>query len=89
MTIRKSDELPDDVGTVFVTDVPGAAFQLLGRRGPTGELFVGSVIIPPDAEDHSAMSENIRQASPSLEIVSGAEAATLIEEYAKHLEAKQ
>jgi hypothetical protein len=42
--IRPTSELPDDEGVVFVTDVPGAPFQVLGRRGPTGELFVGSII---------------------------------------------
>ncbi len=41
---RSSDELPDDEGTVFVTNVPGASFQIIGRRGPTGELFAGSLM---------------------------------------------
>src|SRR5262249_23989354 len=40
--VRFSHELPDDVGTVFVTAVLGAPFQLLGRRDPAnGELCVG------------------------------------------------
>jgi hypothetical protein len=41
---RSSDELPDDEGTVFVTNVPDAPFQIVGRRGSTGELFVGSLM---------------------------------------------
>jgi hypothetical protein len=44
MTIRYTSELPEEVGTVFVTNVPGAPFQVLGRRGPTRELFVGSLV---------------------------------------------
>jgi hypothetical protein len=39
--VRSTEELPDDVGTVFITNVPGAPFQVMGRRGPTGELFAG------------------------------------------------
>jgi hypothetical protein len=48
MRIRRSSELPDDAGTVFVTMVPGAKFQAMGRRDPaTGELCVGSIIFTP------------------------------------------
>jgi hypothetical protein len=43
--IRRSDELPDDEGVVFVTDVPGSWFQLYGRRA-YGEFFVGGYIVP-------------------------------------------
>jgi hypothetical protein len=43
---RSSSELPDDKGTVFITNVPDAPFQIIGRRGPTGELFVGRLTIP-------------------------------------------
>jgi len=32
---RPSSELPDDEGTVFVTNVPGSSIQALGRRDPT------------------------------------------------------
>jgi hypothetical protein len=44
--VRPSSELADDEGTVFVTNVVGAPFQILGRRGPTGKLFVGRVFTP-------------------------------------------
>jgi hypothetical protein len=27
-----TNELPDDEGVVFVTDIPGSWFQILGRR---------------------------------------------------------
>jgi hypothetical protein len=40
--VRPSSELPDDEGTVFVTHIPGEALSVVGRRGRTGELFVGS-----------------------------------------------
>src|SRR5215470_11539127 len=36
---RSSGELPDNEGTAFATNVPDAPFQIVGRRGPTGELF--------------------------------------------------
>src|SRR5262249_33119420 len=39
--VRYSSELRDDEGRVFVTDVPGSPFQIMGRRDPrTGELCV-------------------------------------------------
>jgi hypothetical protein len=41
--IPRSCDLPDDEGTVFVTAVPGAPFQISGRRAPTGKLHVGKL----------------------------------------------
>ena len=38
--MRTSDQLPDDVGTVFVTDVPGSWIQAYGRRA-YDHLWVG------------------------------------------------
>jgi hypothetical protein len=84
---RSSDELPDNEGTVFVTNVPGASFQIMGRRGPTGELFVGS-LLPTDK-----FASRLQQAGRALsevtshldvpgvgmvEIVTGQEAERLV-----------
>jgi hypothetical protein len=68
--IRSSSELPDEVGKVFVTNVPGAPLQVLGRRDPTnGELCVGKVFLP-----------DVRHAPPppGTKIVTGPEAEELI-----------
>jgi hypothetical protein len=94
-TARSTHELPDGEGTLFVTRVPGAPFQLKGRRGPTGELFVKSFLVPRDPgkllsqeaveryrEEHR--EEWIEQGHdgepPTLEIVEGPEAERLIEQ---------
>jgi len=72
--VRFSRELPDDVGSVFVTAVPNAPIQLTGRRDPAnGELCVDSVLggptgapwPPPDTPDW-------------IEVVTGPEAERLI-----------
>ena len=71
MKLRSSDELPDDVGTVFITNAHDVPFQVLGRRGPTGELFVGCPIFADiNAEDAAAAG---------AEIVTGQEAERLID----------
>jgi hypothetical protein len=72
--VRYSKDLPPDRGTVFVTAVPNAPFQILGRRDPAnGELCLGEIwkpfkdapLPPPDL--------------PSwLEVVTGPEAERLI-----------
>jgi hypothetical protein len=67
--IRSSSELPDDVGKVFVTNVPNAPLQILGRRDPTnGELCVGRVGL------HRADVPF----PPGIEVVTGPEAKELI-----------
>jgi hypothetical protein len=44
--MRSSKELPDDVGSVFVTAVPGSKFQVVGRRDPAnGELCAGMLVL--------------------------------------------
>jgi hypothetical protein len=73
---RSSSELPDDEGTVFVTDVPGAPIQALGRRDPTtGELCLGATFKPDDARHDEAYDEAARQ---GIEVVTGPEAEDLI-----------
>jgi hypothetical protein len=43
--VRRSSELPADVGAVFVTAVPNMPLQVMGRRDPaTGDLCVSKVI---------------------------------------------
>jgi hypothetical protein len=51
--IRWSNELPDDEGVVFVTDIPGSWFQIYGRRA-YGELFVGGFIVPSKGQGRPA-----------------------------------
>ena len=73
---RRSSELPDDVGTLFSTRVPGSLIQVYGRRGPTGELFVGGVfenkVCKRDLTDFPEYPEWV-------EAVTGPEAERLIE----------
>jgi hypothetical protein len=71
---RPSSELPDDEGTVFVTNIPGASFQVLGRRGKTGELFVGGTF-EPDGDFKEKISKAHKH---GVEVVTGLEAERLI-----------
>ncbi len=73
---RSSDELPDDEGTVFVTNVPDAPFQIVGRRGPAGELFVGSLMHPPAGK--TTLSPEEVATAPHVEVIAGHEAQKLI-----------
>lgn len=84
---RSSDELPDDEGTVFVTNVPGASFQIMGRRGPTGELFAGSLMrtdqfaswLQQAGRDLSEVTSHLNVPGVGrVEIVTGQEAERLI-----------
>ena len=40
---KPTSELPHDEGTVYVTAVPDAPFQILGRRANNGEFYVGHI----------------------------------------------
>jgi hypothetical protein len=71
---RPSSDLPDDEGTVFVTNVRGAPFQVLGRRGKTGELFVGRTF-GADGDFKKTISKAHEH---GVEIVTGPEAERLI-----------
>jgi hypothetical protein len=77
---RSSDELPDDEGTVFVTNVPDAPFQIVGRRGPTGELFVGGLTMPRDGRTMLSPEELAR--SP---VIAGEEGQKLISDVVRWL----
>jgi len=74
--IRNSNELPDDVGRVFVTAVPDAPIQLVGRRDPeTGELCVVGALGPPRKDIPAPSGDDL----PSyIEVVTGPEAERLI-----------
>jgi hypothetical protein len=77
--VKPTSELADDEGTVFVTDVPGAPFQVLGRRGPTGELFVGSVLTASRKPINEQTCREFSTATAvKVEIVTGPEAERLI-----------
>jgi hypothetical protein len=76
--IRPSSELPDDEGTVFVTDVPRAPFQVYGRRGPTGELFVGDPFHAGASSMGELAQEYKAQTGCEIEVVTGPEAERLI-----------
>jgi hypothetical protein len=78
--IRRSSDLPDDEGTVFVTDVTGAPFQVLGRRGKNGKLYVGSVYNTP-----ADWSEQVKGAPDGLEVITGAEAEQLLADIQAHM----
>jgi hypothetical protein len=69
---RKTSDLPTDEGTVFVTLVPNAAFQVLGRRADNGELCFGRMLLDPPQiiEELGKKFE--------FEIVTGEEAEELI-----------
>jgi hypothetical protein len=73
MKLRSSSELPDDEGTVFITVVPDAPFQVLGRRWHGG-LFVGSVIKRSPDRDW----EELREIPENIEFVEGKEAKQLL-----------
>jgi hypothetical protein len=72
--VRPSSELADDEGTVFVTNVPGSPIRIIGRRGPTGELFVGAVSRPGREEQELVAGAAAR----GVEVVTGPEAERLI-----------
>jgi len=75
--VRYSSELRDDEGRVFVTDVPGSPFQIMGRRDPrTGELCVSRWACVA-YEEHRAALDNL-ECPPPFEVVTGPEANDLI-----------
>src|SRR5262249_43153055 len=74
--VRNSNELPGDVGRIFVTAVPDAPIQLFGRRDPqTGELCVSGALGPPRKDIPAPRGDDL----PSyIEVVTGPEAERLI-----------
>ena len=75
-SVRSSRDLPDDVGTLFVTDVRNAPFQIFGRRY-NGELFVTTCrALEPGSRIVDEIDDEILGA---VEIVAGAEGEQLVE----------
>jgi hypothetical protein len=74
--IRYSSDLPDDVGRVFVTDVPGSWLQVYGRRA-YGLLWVRSPVIQAKGQDPPAVT--LAALMPGAEIVRGPEAEKLLQ----------
>ena len=67
-----------------MTNVPDAPFQIVGRRGPTGELFVGSLTMPRDGR--TTMSPEELAAAPfKVEVVAGEEGKKLISDVVRWL----
>jgi len=77
--VRSSSELPDDEGTLFVAHIPGETLSVIGRRGPTGELFVSYV---GTADPGVSVEQRCRTAKKDIgfspELVTGHEAKRLI-----------
>jgi hypothetical protein len=76
--IRKSDDLPDDVGVVFITNVPGSWLQLYGRRA-YGELWVGGSMVQPEGQE--APSAALKADGIDVDVLSGPEAEALVKLY--------
>jgi hypothetical protein len=73
--VRFVSELPDGVGRLFITDVPGAPLQISGRRDPAnGELCVAAAWPPQDPPASLPSSE----LPEGFELVTGPEAERLI-----------
>jgi hypothetical protein len=86
--VRCSSELDPDEGTVFVTNVADAPFQILGRRDPmTGELCVGSTFRSRKGGGHATFDEQeieeMQRELGSVEIVADEEARQLIDRVAR------
>jgi hypothetical protein len=73
--VRSSSELPEDAGRVFITNVPDAPLQVMGRRDPTtGELCVSRWRYRRPGDPDPDLSK----APAFIEIVTGSEAEWLI-----------
>jgi hypothetical protein len=75
LDVRPTTELADDEGNLFVTDVPGAPFQVFGRRGSTGELFVSPQGV---VEFRKPIKDFVAETGFAPEIVTGPEAERLL-----------
>ena len=74
MKLKRSSQLPDDEGFVFVTWVPDAPFQIVGRRALDGELCVGHILLPKEGGDWRGLLD-----VGGVEIITGLEAENLIQ----------
>ena len=67
-----TNELSDNIGTEFATAVPGALFQVSGRRLSDRRFYVDIVMFP--GPECVALPEPV----PGVEIISGPEAEELL-----------
>jgi hypothetical protein len=74
---KAASELRDDEGRVFVTDVPGSPFQIMGWRNPRTDDLCVSGLVCVAYEEHRAVLDN-PECPPPFEVVTGPEANDLI-----------
>jgi hypothetical protein len=74
--VRRTPDLPDDEGTVFVTNVADAPIQVMGRRGNDGHLYVSKVYRREGL--FSSWSEAAKASITGVEFITGAEAEELL-----------
>jgi hypothetical protein len=93
--IRRSSELPDHEGFVFVAYSQGAPFGAFGRRGNDGELYVNSLLLrapgsPETVEELKDQAAGFTAANGiPVEIVTGKEADDLLAAIEKEEKAKR
>jgi hypothetical protein len=81
--LKETSELPDDEGTVYMTAVADAPFQIFGRRARNGELYVGATFTPDEGHNaHECVLKGAEQCRAEtgveIEVVTGLEAEKLI-----------
>jgi hypothetical protein len=88
-SMKSSDDLPDDEGTMFIAWSPNANFAVSGRRGRDGELYVGSIYRDASMSTLKGVKHSIEQIKSTgvdVELVTGAEADKLFTEMAQRLQ---
>jgi hypothetical protein len=82
--IRRSSELDDNEGRVFIAYVPDAPFGVLGRRGDGGQLYVGQTFAKKGGIPFSDIREVVDK--NRIELITGPEAEALIREvFVEHI----
>jgi hypothetical protein len=87
--MKRNSELPDEEGTVFVAYSANAPFQILGRRGLDGQLYVGALLSHPEQkpsleEFRATIRDGDSCTGVPMEIVVGEEAESLFGEFEWH-----
>jgi hypothetical protein len=88
-SMKSTDDLPDDEGTMFIAWSPNANFAVSGRRGRDGELYVGSIYQDASMSTLKGVKHSIEQIKSTgvdVELVTGAEADKLFTEMAQRLQ---
>jgi hypothetical protein len=76
-SMKSTDDLPNDEGTMFIAWSPNANFAVSGRRGRDGELYVGSIYQDASMSTLKGVKHSIEQIKSTgvdVELVTGAEA---------------